>query len=121
MPPDRDLRGHRRPRGRRGRGAHRRPRPHRRPHRGGDGGADRGRRRRADAARHGQGGGPGRGARRGPGRAQGRRQDRHLDPAGRPMTRTAVVIIASSRAAAGVYPDRTGPLIETWLSNGVSR
>ena len=31
------------------------------------------------------------------------------------MTRTAVVIIASSRAAAGVYPDRTGPLIETWL------
>jgi len=31
------------------------------------------------------------------------------------MTRTAVVIIASSRAAAGVYPDRTGPLIHTWL------
>jgi molybdenum cofactor synthesis domain-containing protein len=31
------------------------------------------------------------------------------------MTRTAVVIIASSRAAAGVYPDRTGPLIQTWL------
>lgn len=32
------------------------------------------------------------------------------------MTRTAVVIIASSRAAAGVYPDRTGPIIEKWLS-----
>jgi molybdenum cofactor synthesis domain-containing protein len=32
------------------------------------------------------------------------------------MTRTAVVIIASSRAAAGVYPDRTGPVIESWLS-----
>ncbi len=31
------------------------------------------------------------------------------------MARTAVVIIASSRAAAGVYPDRTGPLIRTWL------
>lgn len=31
------------------------------------------------------------------------------------MTRTAVVIIASSRAAAGVYPDRTGPLIRSWL------
>ena len=31
------------------------------------------------------------------------------------MTRTAVVIIASSRAAAGSYPDRTGPLIEAWL------
>lgn len=31
------------------------------------------------------------------------------------MTRSAVVIIASSRAAAGIYPDRTGPLLETWL------
>lgn len=31
------------------------------------------------------------------------------------MARTAVVIIASSRAAAGVYPDRTGPVIQTWL------
>jgi molybdenum cofactor synthesis domain-containing protein len=31
------------------------------------------------------------------------------------MTRTAAVIIASSRAATGVYPDRTGPLIRTWL------
>ncbi len=29
--------------------------------------------------------------------------------------RNAVVIIASSRAAAGVYPDRTGPIIHTWL------
>lgn len=31
------------------------------------------------------------------------------------MARTAVVVIASSRAAAGVYPDRTGPIIESWL------
>jgi len=33
------------------------------------------------------------------------------------MTRTAVVIIASSRAAAGVYPERAGPLIQTWLQS----
>lgn len=30
--------------------------------------------------------------------------------------RTAVVIIASTRAATGVYPDRTGPSIAEWLS-----
>ena len=45
-------------------------------------------------------------ARRGAGRAQGRRQDRHLDPPERPVsepTRTARVITASNRAAAGVY------------------
>lgn len=37
---------------------------------------------------------------------------------GRPDTaRTAVVIIASNRAAAGVYPDRTGPVIARWLSD----
>lgn len=29
--------------------------------------------------------------------------------------RTAVVIIASTRAAGGVYPDRTGPVIAEWL------
>jgi len=29
--------------------------------------------------------------------------------------RIAQVIVASTRAAAGVYPDRTGPLIDTWL------
>ena len=34
---------------------------------------------------------------------------------GRP-TRTAVVIIASTRAATGVYPDRTGPVIAEWLT-----
>ncbi|WP_038169985.1 MogA/MoaB family molybdenum cofactor biosynthesis protein [Tomitella biformata] len=31
------------------------------------------------------------------------------------MTRTAVVVIASTRAAEGVYPDRTGPVIADWL------
>ncbi len=31
------------------------------------------------------------------------------------MSRTAVVIIASTRAAAGIYLDRTGPVIHTWL------
>lgn len=29
--------------------------------------------------------------------------------------RIAQVIVASTRAAAGVYPDRTGPLLDTWL------
>ena len=29
--------------------------------------------------------------------------------------RTAVVVIASTRSAAGVYPDRTGPIITTWV------
>ncbi len=33
-----------------------------------------------------------------------------------PEPRTAVVIIASTRAASGVYPDRTGPLIQEWLT-----
>ena len=32
------------------------------------------------------------------------------------MSRTAVVILASTRAAAGIYPDRTGPVIHTWLN-----
>ncbi|MCI2420383.1 molybdenum cofactor biosynthesis protein MoaE [Saccharopolyspora sp. K220] len=31
------------------------------------------------------------------------------------MTRTARVVAASNRAAAGVYPDRTGPVIVEWL------
>ncbi|MGH3772910.1 MAG: molybdenum cofactor biosynthesis protein MoaE [Pseudonocardiaceae bacterium] len=30
-------------------------------------------------------------------------------------TRRAVVVVASNRAAAGVYPDRTGPVIVDWL------
>src|SRR6478735_2105781 len=33
-----------------------------------------------------------------------------------PGQRTAVVIIASTRAATGVYPDRTGPVIVQWLT-----
>lgn len=32
------------------------------------------------------------------------------------MTRTALVIIASTRAATGVYDDRTGPVIVAWLA-----
>lgn len=31
--------------------------------------------------------------------------------------RTAAVIIASTRAASGVYPDRTGPVIVQWLQD----
>ncbi len=30
--------------------------------------------------------------------------------------RTAVIVIASTRAAAGGYPDRTGPVIHEWLT-----
>lgn len=33
------------------------------------------------------------------------------------MKRSAVVIIASTRAAAGVYDDRTGPVITQWLAD----
>lgn len=32
------------------------------------------------------------------------------------MTRSARVVIASTRAAAGEYQDRTGPLIHSWLT-----
>ena len=32
------------------------------------------------------------------------------------MTRSARVIIASTRASAGVYEDRTGPVIVDWLT-----
>lgn len=31
--------------------------------------------------------------------------------------RSAVVIVASTRAASGVYPDRSGPLIAQWLAD----
>ena len=33
------------------------------------------------------------------------------------MTRSARVVIASTRAAAGVYDDRTGPIIVGWLAD----
>ena len=32
------------------------------------------------------------------------------------MNKSAVVLIASTRAATGVYPDRTGPVIARWLT-----
>ena len=73
----------------------------------------------ADPARHGQGGRPRRRARRGARRAQGGRQDRHLDPprgrARETRGTAAAVITASNRAAAGVYADRSGPVIVAWL------
>ena len=37
------------------------------------------------------------------------------EPARPRLPRAAQVIVASTRAAAGVYPDRTGPVIEAWL------
>ena len=33
------------------------------------------------------------------------------------MSRSARVIVASTRAAAGSYPDRSGPIIVDWLTN----
>ncbi len=33
------------------------------------------------------------------------------------MSRSARVIVASTRAAAGSYPDRSGPIIADWLTN----
>ena len=33
------------------------------------------------------------------------------------MTRSARVVIASTRAATGVYEDRTGPIVVTWLTD----
>ncbi|WEO78946.1 MogA/MoaB family molybdenum cofactor biosynthesis protein [Cryobacterium sp. SO2] len=45
-----------------------------------------------------------------------------MTAAARPATgrgaagRVAQVIVASTRAAAGVYPDRTGPVIDAWLA-----
>lgn len=38
-----------------------------------------------------------------------------MDQAGGPMSRTARVVTASNRAAAGVYADRTGPVVADWL------
>lgn len=38
-----------------------------------------------------------------------------MDQAGGPVSARARVIAASNRAAAGVYPDRTGPVIVAWL------
>lgn len=44
--------------------------------------------------------------------------DAHAATTG-PAVRTAAVIVSSTRAAAGVYEDRTGPVIVDWLrSNG---
>lgn len=43
------------------------------------------------------------------------RQAEPTEPIAAHPTRTAQVIVASTRAAAGVYPDRTGPVIEAWL------
>ena len=96
-----------------------------RPHRRRDGGADGGRRppdstlidmiKAVDPAAS---------IERGPGAAQGGRQDRRLGPPrrDRPMTASdrhratsARVIVASNRAAAGVYADTSGPLLVAGL------
>lgn len=49
-------------------------------------------------------------------RKVGGKTGRWIHPVAAPSgTRRAVVVVASRRAAAGVYPDRTGPLIVDWL------
>src|SRR5690606_19618769 len=118
VPPDRVERGGGRPRAGGRRGPDPGHRAHHRPHGRRDGGADGRGRCRPRAARHGEGRRPGRRPRRGPGRAQGGWQDRHVGPPGGQVVsreRTARVITASNRAAAGVYADRGGPMIVDWL------
>ena len=39
-----------------------------------------------------------------------------MTESGSPGNRTAAVVVASTRAAAGVYPDRCGPIITGWLA-----
>src|SRR5690242_8456152 len=46
---------------------------------------------------------------------QPQRDDRTKIPERRVQSRTARVVAASNRAAAGVYEDRTGPVIASWL------
>ena len=77
-------------------------------------------RRRARADRHGQGRGPGGGDHRRAGGGEDRRQDRRVDPGGRRRAAggvlvRALVITVSNRAAPGIYPDRSGPLLVSLL------
>ena len=51
-----------------------------------------------------------------PTREPAARPGREPEPASIAPRRTAVVIITSTRAAAGVYPDRTGPILAQWLA-----
>src|SRR5690606_22240379 len=115
VPPDRAALGHGGPDAGRPRRGDRRHHQDRRPYRRGDGGVDRGHRRRPRPGRHAQGRRPGRQHRPGTRAAQRGRQDRHLGtPGGPPVTaprRTARVIVASNRAAAGVYADTSGPIL----------
>ena len=90
-------------------------RAHRGPHRRGDGGAHLRRRGRARPDRHGQGGRPGGVHHRRARRAQERRplggMASEPPPArGVPVMR-ALVVSVSNRASAGVYEDRTGPVL----------
>src|SRR5581483_10658430 len=55
----------------------------------------------------------GRAHRRHPSAPQRRRPQRNLDTA--MSERTARIIIASTRASAGVYTDKCGPIIAEWL------
>src|SRR4029453_7655433 len=77
--------------------------------------------------RHDQGRGQARRDRRHPGPFKKRRQERRLGPRRRRSgmsgcephahgPRKAGVVIASTRAAAGIYPDETGPVILDWLT-----
>ena len=86
-----------------------RDRAYGRPHRRRDGGADLRRRRRPRPRRHGQGRRPGGRHHRRTRRGEDRRQDRTLGQ-GRRLMR-ALVVTSSNRAAAGVYPDRSGPVV----------
>src|SRR5207248_7225866 len=83
-----------------------------RPHRSRDGGPDRRGRRRARSDRHGEGGRPRGLTGSDTGTPQGRRQDRSM---GTRAVIRARVVVASNRAAAGVYEDTSGPLLVAGL------
>ena len=69
---------------------------------------------RADRLRHDQGRRPRRRHHRHPGPRERGRQERLVEPV---VSRTAVAVVASTRAASGVYEDRTGPALLTWFES----
>src|SRR5580658_7465544 len=100
--------------------------PHRGPDRGRDGGADLGRRGRPRADRHGEGHRPGRGDHRRAGGVEAGREVRALaaavsepEASERKPALRALAVTVSNRTAAGVYADKSGPvLVELLRSAG---
>src|SRR5262249_32016003 len=109
--PDRPARRARRPERRRRRRAHPGHGENGRPDRRRDGSPNRRCRRRTGPSRHDQGRRPSREYYRGRGRREDRRQAR---PLAAPGIR-ALAITISNRASAGIYPDKSGPVLADLL------